>query len=93
MLDCVFTKVWEHRLLATVSNCRYTTSVVLPRLSQTLARLGYPPLDEPLAEIHQQLMSLEKQITDTYLEHKSDPLVGTIEPSMYIGTLFVIKAL
>lgn len=28
---------------------------------------------------------MEKRITETYLELKSDPLVGTIEPSMYLG--------
>lgn len=31
------------------------------------------------------LSNLESGIAETYLEHKGDPLVGTIEPSMYMG--------
>lgn len=31
------------------------------------------------------LSNLESAIAETYLEHKGDPLVGTIEPSMYMG--------
>ncbi|KAG8251773.1 Exocyst complex component 2 [Homalodisca vitripennis] len=77
--------VWEQRLLATLSNCRYSAAVVLPRLSELLARHGYPPLEEPLSSARLQLEALERRIIDTYLEHKSDPLVGTIEPSMYLG--------
>ncbi|XP_054278287.1 exocyst complex component 2 [Macrosteles quadrilineatus] len=77
--------VWEQRLLATLNNCRYTSSVVLVRLSELLSRHGYPPLTEPLSAAKLQLAALERRITETYLEHKSDPLVGTIEPSMYIG--------
>lgn len=78
-------QVWEQRLLATISNCRHTAGVILPHLTQTLSRLGYPTLEEPLGTASHQLVALEKRITDIYLEHKSDPLVGTIEPSMYIG--------
>uniref|UniRef100_A0A1B6LCB4 Exocyst complex component 2 n=2 Tax=Cicadellinae TaxID=33370 RepID=A0A1B6LCB4_9HEMI len=77
--------VWEQRLLATLSNCRYSAIVVLPRLSELLGRHGYPPLEEPLSSARLQLEALERRIIDTYLEHKSDPLVGTIEPSMYLG--------
>lgn len=31
------------------------------------------------------MTKLMSSIVETFVEHKSDPLVGTIEPSMYIG--------
>lgn len=76
--------------MATLNNCRYTSSVVLVRLSELLSRHGYPPLTEPLSAAKLQLAALERRITETYLEHKSDPLVGTIEPSMYIGKYLTV---
>lgn len=77
--------VWEQRLLAIISNCRHTENIIVPRLAELLQKQGYPPLDEPLNAAKTELQGVEKKITETYLEHKSDPLVGTIEPSMYLG--------
>uniref|UniRef100_A0A1B6DWI3 Exocyst complex component 2 n=1 Tax=Clastoptera arizonana TaxID=38151 RepID=A0A1B6DWI3_9HEMI len=77
--------IWEQRLLATLSNCRHTENIVLPHLSDLLNKHGYPQLLEPLGNAKKELQSLEKQIMETYLDLKSDPLVGTIEPSMYLG--------
>lgn len=57
----------------------------MPRITELLNRLGYPPLKEAFTAVEVALSSLEKNIIETYIEHKSDPLVGTIEPSMYLG--------
>ncbi|XP_075212432.1 exocyst complex component secretory 5 isoform X2 [Lycorma delicatula] len=77
--------VWEQRLLSTLSNCDYTKREILPRLTELLNRHGYPPLQDAFSAVTTALSGLEKRIIETYIEHKSDPLVGTIEPSMYLG--------
>nr|CAD7265455.1 unnamed protein product [Timema shepardi] len=76
---------WEQRLLTTLSNSQYTAKVVLPRLSEVFSRHDYPPLTLPVATATSALSALDRQILEVYLEQKSDPLVGTIEPSMYLG--------
>lgn len=76
---------WEQRLLTTLSNCQYTAKVVLPRLSELFKRHGYPSPILPIATATNALNTLDHQILEAYLEQKSDPLVGTIEPSMYLG--------
>lgn len=46
---------------------------------------GLPPLDWVLKSTTQEMSSLRSKLEFSYVETKSDPLVGTIEPSMYIG--------
>lgn len=77
--------VWEHRLLTTLSNCQYTNSKVLQGLSDLFTKSGYPTPKMPIENVKSKLDALEKSILEAYLEQKSDPLVGTIEPSMYLG--------
>lgn len=48
-------------------------------------RFGFPKPTQALQATKEALSSLESSIAETYLEHKGDPLVGTIEPSMYMG--------
>ncbi|GLH13738.1 Exocyst complex component 2 [Gryllus bimaculatus] len=76
---------WEQRLLMTLSNCQFTAKVILSRLSETFSRHGYPVPTLPIATASSALSALDKRIMEVYLEQKSDPLVGTIEPSMYLG--------
>ncbi|KDQ71568.1 exocyst complex component 2 [Zootermopsis nevadensis] len=76
---------WEQRLLTTLSNCQYTAKVVLPCLSELFIRHGFPSPVLPIATATNALNTLDKRILEVYLEQKSDPLVGTIEPSMYLG--------
>lgn len=77
--------VWEHRLLTTLSNCQYTSRVVLPRLSELFTHNGFPSLTLPIATAQSALSALDRHVLEVYLEQKSDPLVGTVEPSMYLG--------
>lgn len=76
---------WEQRLLITLGNCQFTTRIILPRLSEAFPRHGCPAPTLPLASAASALNALDKRILEVYLEQKSDPLVGTIEPSMYLG--------
>lgn len=77
--------VWEQRLLTTLSNYNYTKDVILPKIPELFAKNGYPAITLPGDYTKNMLLALDKSIMDTYLEQKSDPLVGTIEPSMYLG--------
>ncbi|XP_034235592.1 exocyst complex component 2 [Thrips palmi] len=76
---------WEQRLLSVLSNIEYTKCVLLPRIADLFARYQLPAQTGPLAAVNKALAELDQRVLDAYLEQRSDPLVGTIEPSMYIG--------
>lgn len=50
---------------------------------------GYPELSTAVGwnSDWTQLETLDSAVLDAYLERRCDPLVGTIEPSMYLGGL------
>ncbi|KAF7992409.1 hypothetical protein HCN44_001734 [Aphidius gifuensis] len=83
------TPTWEKCLLITLSNIRYTLNIVLPRVSTALKTRGYPDLSaaEGWLSDWTHLDTLDTAVLDAYLERRCDPLVGTIEPSMYLGGL------
>ncbi|CAG9829620.1 unnamed protein product [Diabrotica balteata] len=76
---------WENRLLITLSNCIFTKITILDEISKKFRETGFSSIDGPIKMNKNKYESLEKSILDKYLEQKSDPLVGTIEPSMYLG--------
>ncbi|XP_966441.2 exocyst complex component 2 [Tribolium castaneum] len=77
--------IWEHRLLITLSNCLYAKNVVFDTILRKFKESGFPAPETPVKNAKDKLDVLEKTILEKYLEQKSDPLVGTIEPSMYLG--------
>ncbi|XP_060533732.1 exocyst complex component 2 [Cylas formicarius] len=77
--------IWDHRLLITLSNCLFTKNVVLTMVRDKFKEGGFPAFAGPFLDARNKLEHLEKSILEKYLEQKSDPLVGTIEPSMYLG--------
>ncbi|KAK0158108.1 hypothetical protein PV328_009154 [Microctonus aethiopoides] len=83
------TPTWEKCLLISLSNIRYTLNTVLPRVINSLKTRGYPDLTiaEGWRSDWTQLETLDSAVLDAYLERRCDPLVGTIEPSMYLGGL------
>ncbi|KAK9884498.1 hypothetical protein WA026_007339 [Henosepilachna vigintioctopunctata] len=83
--DTNYSPPWEHKLLITLSNCMYTRIVVLDNILTAFVSSGYPKPELAVQNNVTQLENLEKSILEKYLEQKSDPLVGTIEPSMYLG--------
>ncbi|KAJ8933784.1 hypothetical protein NQ314_013820 [Rhamnusium bicolor] len=76
---------WEHRLLITLSNCLFTKNTILDTVSTRFKESGFPSAENPIRNAKTRLDNLQKSILDKYLEQKCDPLVGTIEPSMYLG--------
>lgn len=75
---------WEQRLLAVMCNCQYTAEVILPNLFDLLKTQGYPVTSELIGSCKDSFTLLSHRILDQYNEQKCDPLVGTIEPSMYL---------
>lgn len=64
-------------------------NIVLPKIKDTLKTQGYPDLSNAIGwnSNWTQLETLDNAVLEAYLERRCDPLVGTIEPSMYLGGL------
>lgn len=78
------TITWEQRLLAVMCNCQYTADVILPELFDLIKTQGYQVTNEFISSCQNSFTALSHKILDQYNELKCDPLVGTIEPSMYV---------
>ncbi|XP_022175516.1 exocyst complex component 2 [Myzus persicae] len=77
--------MWEQKLLITISNSQYTRNVMLLKFKKEFEDNGFPTIDVVVARAVELLENTESKLLETYIETKSDPLVGTIEPSMYVG--------
>lgn len=75
----------EHKLLITLSNCYFSKDTILEQVKEKFNENGFSNIDAPIKSAKIKFENLSKLILDKYLELKSDPLVGTIEPSMYLG--------
>ncbi|XP_039765827.1 exocyst complex component 2 [Pararge aegeria] len=75
----------QQRLLIAASNAQYTRRVTLPVVATSFNNFEFPKPVLALQTTKEALSNLESRIAETYLELKGDPLVGTIEPSMYMG--------
>lgn len=75
---------WEQRLLAVLCNSEYTAGAIVPELWQVIQSCGFPASTEAITSAKHVFSTLNQKILDQYHEHKCDPLVGTIEPSMYL---------
>lgn len=76
---------WEQRLLCCMANCAYSNKTFFNHLGTLFERYGYPVPKMAIGMGRSTVMQLFGTLLETYVEQKSDPLVGTIEPSMYIG--------
>lgn len=76
---------WEQRLLCCMANCAFSNKMFFNHLGTLFERYGYPVPKMAIGMGRSTVMQLFGTLLETYVEQKSDPLVGTIEPSMYIG--------
>lgn len=58
---------------------------MLPKFKKEFEDNGFPTIDIVVTRASELLENTESKLLETYIETKSDPLVGTIEPSMYVG--------
>lgn len=77
--------MWEQKLLVTISNSQYTRNIMLPKFRKAFEDNGFPTIDVVVGRAAELLENTECKLLESYIETKSDPLVGTIEPSMYVG--------
>ncbi|XP_050665877.1 exocyst complex component 2 [Leptidea sinapis] len=78
-------RTWQQRLLISAANAQYTRRVTLNNIAAVFDSNGFPKPTLALTTTKEALSNLESSIAETYLEQKGDPLVDTIEPSMYMG--------
>lgn len=76
---------WDQKLLCCLANCLYCNKKFYAHLNTVFAKHGYPISRIVFEDGKMTVNKLVSSIVETFVEHKSDPLVGTIEPSMYIG--------
>lgn len=76
---------WDQKLLCCLANCLYCNKQFFAHLQTVFGKHGYPMSRLVFEEGQATVTKLMSNIVETFVEHKSDPLVGTIEPSMYIG--------
>lgn len=83
--DSLATPPLEKRLLIVLSNCSFTSCVVIPRLQDSFERHGYPDMSTVIKTTLSRLADLDRKLFQKLLEAKCDPIIGAIEPNMYAG--------
>ncbi|XP_014092975.2 exocyst complex component 2 [Bactrocera oleae] len=76
---------WEQRMLCCLANCAYCNKSFFPHVGDIFVKYGYPLPTLAIETSRYSVNQLFTNLLDAYVEHKVDPLVGTIEPSMYLG--------
>ncbi|XP_050399054.1 exocyst complex component 2 [Patella vulgata] len=73
----------DKRLVIMLSNCTHTREKTLPRIIENLNKHGYVEMNKSLQVAQQTYHNLDDKLFQAYLEQKTDPIIGTIEPNMY----------
>ncbi|XP_017004132.2 exocyst complex component 2 [Drosophila takahashii] len=76
---------WEQRMLCCLANYAYCNKSFFARIGEIFVRYGYPLPTLAIETARYTVNQLFTNLLEEYVEHKGDPLVGTIEPSMYLG--------
>ncbi|XP_055375734.1 exocyst complex component 2 isoform X2 [Condylostylus longicornis] len=76
---------WEQRILCCLANCSYCSKVFFPHIGTIFVKYGYPLPKLAIETSRASMNQLFTTLLEDFVERKSDPLVGTIEPSMYIA--------
>lgn len=76
---------WEQKLLCCMANCVYCDRLFFKQLEEIFTNFNINPPRMAIESGRESIQSLFQSLLDNFVEMKSDPLVGTIEPSMYLG--------
>lgn len=88
-ISSTITITWEHRLLCCLANTAYCNKMFINvTLGNLFLKYGYPVPKLALENSRSIVNMVFGNLLEVYVEHKSDPLVSTIEPSMYIVSHF-----
>ncbi|XP_076469821.1 exocyst complex component 2-like [Babylonia areolata] len=75
----------DKRLIIMLSDCNHTLEVVIPRIIDNLNRHGYVEMHKAAEAAQSTYRVLDERLFDRYIEQKSDPIIGAMEPCMYRG--------
>ncbi|KAL4222023.1 Exocyst complex component 2 [Mactra antiquata] len=81
--DLIPTK--DKKLIIMLSNCNHTKQHIIPRLVENLNKYGYVETNKVMQASQDTYNKLDEKLFEAYIEEKSDPIVGTMEPNMYRG--------
>lgn len=87
-ISSTITITWEHRLLCCLANSAYCNKMFINNLGNLFTKYGYPVPKLALENARSNVNMVFANLLEIFIEHKSDPLVSTIEPSMYIVSHF-----
>jgi exocyst complex component 2 len=87
-ITSTITITWENRLLCCLANAAYCNRIFFNNLSNLFTKFGYPVPKLALENSRSAANLVFANLLEIYVEHKADPLVSTIEPSMYIVSHF-----
>ncbi|ROI33819.1 Exocyst complex component 2 [Anabarilius grahami] len=75
----------EQRLLIILSNCQYLERHTFLNLAEHLEKNGFTSAEKIIRVSIEALRQLDEYLFETYIEKKSDPIVGSLEPGIYAG--------
>lgn len=75
----------EQRLLIILSNCQYLERHTFLNLAEHLEKHGFTTADKITRVSKEAVRELDEHLFESYIEKKSDPIVGSLEPGIYAG--------
>lgn len=75
----------EQRLLIILSNCQYLDRHTFLNLAEHLEKNSFTTAEKIIRVSIEALRQLDEYLFETYIEKKSDPIVGSLEPGIYAG--------
>ncbi|XP_062858410.1 exocyst complex component 2 [Trichomycterus rosablanca] len=75
----------ERRLLIILSNCQYLEKHTFLNLAEHLEKHGFTTAEKITRVSIEAVRRLDERLFETYIEKKSDPIVGSLEPGIYAG--------
>ncbi|KAL1022702.1 hypothetical protein UPYG_G00031250 [Umbra pygmaea] len=75
----------EQHLLIILSNCQYLEKHTFLNLAEHFEKHGFTGTDKITRVSVQAVKQLDESLFDAYIERKSDPIVGSLEPGIYAG--------
>jgi exocyst complex component 2 len=75
----------DEQLLVLLSNLHYTGDQVIPRLFDCFVSHGYPSCPQVSDVVREMLMELDQRLFRSYIDHKSEAVVDSIEQGMRTG--------
>ncbi|KAK7114741.1 exocyst complex component 2-like [Littorina saxatilis] len=75
----------DKRLIIMLSDCNHTLHAVIPRIIDNLNKHGYVEMNKAAKAAQNTYKELDHKLFESYIEQKSDPIIGAMEPCMYRG--------